>query len=162
MKKISLVIILLLVTLLLTGCVFFTETFQAYEEIEQISSIEVYYFDTWYDPLWDEMDDSLEPIKIIEKNDYAETINDLEQLEFRYGIVLFAPSDPSFELYQFIIKINYKSGVYQYVSNSGASYTLDASGEHLDSFHGRVDDEIWNGLIIKYIGEDLFNQYNQD
>ena len=162
MKKISLVIVLLLVTLLLTGCVFLTETFQAYEEIEQISSIEVYYFDTWYAPLCDEMDDSLEPIKIIEKSDYAETINDLEQLEYRWGIFLLAANDPSVDLYQFVIKINYKSGVYQYVSNSGVVYTLDASGEHLDSFHGGVDDEIWNGLIIKYIGEDLFNQYNQD
>ncbi len=160
MKKISLVIVLLLVTLLLTGCVFLTENFQAYEEIEQISSIEVYYFDTWYYP--ETVDNSLEPIKIIEKSDYAETINDLEQLEYRWGLLLFAANDPSFELYQFIIKINYKSGVYQYVSNSGAVYTFDASSNELDHFFGGVDDEIWNGLIIKYIGEDLFNQYNQD
>lgn len=72
------------------------------------------------------------------------------------------PSDPRFNLYQFVIKINYKSGAYQLVQKSGTVYTFDASGEHLDSFHGGVDDEVWNGLITKYIGEDLFNQYNQD
>ena len=160
MKKISLVIVLLLVTILLTGCITRESSFQAYEEIEQISSVQVYYFDASCYPK--ELDDSTQPIKIIEQDSYSELINDLEQLTFEDVIPLFMPSDPRFNLYQFVIKINYKSGAYQLVQKSGTVYTFDASGEHLYSFHGSVDDEVWNGLITKYIGEDLFNQYNQD
>ena len=162
MRKVLLVIVLLITTIALTGCITFAESFQAYEDVEQISSIEVYYFDKQYSPEWEEMDPSIQPIKIIEQDSYLQVINDLEQLTFDDVVPLFMPTDPSFEVYRFVIKINFKSGVYQLVSNFGAVYTLDASGCCLDRFHGSVDDEVWNGLITKYIGEDLFNQYNQD
>ena len=78
--------------------------------------------------------------------------------DFKSTLLIFAASDPNFNLYGYVIKIMYDSGVYQLVSNAGTSYTYDSNG-YLNSYHGRLKEDVWNSLIIKYIGEEEFNQH---
>ena len=96
--------------------------------------------------------------KILDKSLFEEVIKDLESLDFKSTLLLFAANDPNFNLYGYVIKIMYDSGVYQLVSNAGAVYTYDSNG-YLNSFHSSVKEDVWNSLIIKYIGEEEFNQH---
>ena len=101
---------------------------------------------------------TLQHIKILDKSLFEEVIKDLESLDFKSTLLIFAANDPNFKLYGYVIKIMYDSGVYQLVSNAGAVYTYDSNG-YLNSFHSSVKEDVWKSLIIKYIGEEEFNQY---
>ena len=94
----------------------------------------------------------------IPSSSFEAVIKDLENLDFKSTLLIFAASDPNFNLYGYVIKIMYDSGVYQLVSNAGTSYTYDSNG-FLNCFHGRLKEDVWNNLIIKYIGEEEFNQH---
>ena len=75
-------------------------------------------------------------------------VTDLESLDYKDTIIIFAANDPNFNLYGFVIKIIYNSGVYQLVSNSGTVYTYDTNG-FVGCFHGVVEDDMWNEISIK-------------
>jgi hypothetical protein len=100
----------------------------------------------------------MQPIKILDKELFGEVIQDLESLDFKSTLLIFAASDPNFGLHGYVIKIVYNSGIYQLVSNAGATYTYDSNG-YVNSFHSSVKKDVWNNLIIKYIGEEEFNQH---
>ena len=106
----------------------------------------------------DNLPTTMQPIKILDKELFEVVIKDLENLDFKSTLLIFAASDPNFNLYGYVIKIMYDSGVYQLVSNAGTSYTYDSNG-YLNGFHGRLKEDVWNNLIIKYIGEEEFNQH---
>ena len=158
MKKLIYFIMLLTLLICTTGCVTFHEKFERVDNIENILSIEVYFVDFLYDPELDNLPDTAQPIKILDRSLFEEAIKDLENLDFKSTLLIFAASDPNSNLYGYVIKIMYDSGVYQLVSNAGVSYTYDPNG-YLNSFHGRLKEDVWNNLIIKYIGEEEFNQH---
>jgi len=158
MKKLIYFIMLLTLLICTTGCVTFHEKFERVDNIENILSIEVYFVDFSYDTDLDNLPTTAQPIKILNNNMYNQVIEDLESLDYKEIIPLFAPSDPNFNLYGFVIKIMYNSGIYQLVSNAGAVYTYDSNG-YLSSFHARVEQDIWDNLIIKYLGKEVFDQY---
>ena len=158
MKKILCLFCLFILLICNTGCVTFHEKFERVSNIENISYMEIYFIESSYDPFNEDIQTTLEPIKILNNNMYKQVIEDLESLDYKVIIPLFAPSDPSFNLYGFVIKIMYNSGIYQLVSNAGAVYTYDSNG-YLSSFHARVEQDIWDNLIIKYLGKEVFDQY---
>ena len=118
----------------------------------------MYFVDFSYDTELDNLPVTAQPIKILDRSLFEEVIKDLENLDFKSTLLIFAASDPNFNLYGYVIKIMYDSGVYQLVSNAGAVYTYDSNG-YLNSFHSSVKEDEWNNLIIKYIGEEEFNQH---
>ena len=158
MKKLIYFITLLTLLICTTGCVTFHEKFERVDNIENILSIEVYFVDFLYQIELDSLPTTMQPIKILDKELFGEVIQDLESLDFKKTLLIFAASDPNSNLYGYIIKIMYDSGVYQLVSNAGVSYTYDSNG-YLNSFQGRLKEDVWNNLIIKYIGEKEFNQH---
>ena len=158
MKKLIYFIMLLTLLICTTGCVIFHEKFERLDNIENILSIEVYFVDVSYDTPMDNLPATAQPIKILDRSLFEEVIKDLENLDFKSTLLIFAANDPNFKLYGYVIKIMYDSGVYQLVSNAGASYTYDSNG-CLNSDHGSVKEDVWNSLIIKYIGEEEFNQH---
>lgn len=158
MKKLIYFIMLLTLLICTTGCVTFHEKFERVDNIENILSIEVYFVDFSYDTELENLPTTAQPIKILDRSLFEEVIKDLENLDFKSTLLIFAANDPNFNLYGYVIKIMYDSGVYQLVSNAGASYTYDSNG-YLNSFHSSVKEDVWNNLIIKYIGEEEFNQH---
>ena len=158
MKKLIYFIMLLTLLICTTGCVTFHEKFERVDNIENILSIEVYFVDFSYDTKLDNLPASAQPIKIVDRSLFEEVIKDLENLDFKSTLLIFAANDPNFNLYGYVIKIMYDSGVYQLVSNAGTSYTYDSNG-YLNSYHGSLKEDVWNSLIIKYIGEEEFNQH---
>ena len=158
MKKLIYFIMLLTLLICTTGCVTFHEKFERMDNIENILSIEVYFVDVSYDTPLDNLPATAQPIKIVDRSLFEEVIKDLENLDFKSTLLIFAANDPNFNLYGYVIKIMYNSGVYQLVSNAGSSYTYDSNG-FLNCFHGRLKEDVWNKLIIKYIGEEEFNQH---
>lgn len=155
MKKLGLMPVVLLTVLLTVGCVTFKNEFQLHEPVEEIAEIEIYYVDPSDYSVYD-VDGATEPVKIIDNEMYDAIAEDLEGLVFEDMIPVFAPSDPTFRICGFIIKIEYFSGVYQLVCNSGTNYTYDAS-DVVESFHGTTEREAWNRLIIKYIGRKAYD-----
>ena len=158
MKKLIYFIMLLTLLICTTGCVTFHEKFERVDNIENILSIEVYFVDVSYDTPLENLPTTARPIKILDRSLFEEVIKDLENLDFKSTLLIFAANDPNFNLYGYVIKIMYNSGVYQLVSNAGSSYTYDSNG-FLNCFHGRLKEDVWNKLIIKYIGEEEFNQH---
>lgn len=158
MKKFIYFITLLTLLICTTGCVTFHKKFERVDDIENIISIEVYFVDFSYETELDNLPTTMQPIKILDKELFGEVIQDLESLDFKATLVIFAANDPNFDLYGYVFKIVYNSGIYQLVSNAGACYTYDSNGES-DSFHCSVKEDVWNNLIIKYIGEEEFNQH---
>ena len=158
MKKLIYFIMLLTLLICTTGCVTFHKKFERADNIENILSIEVYFEDFSYDTELDNLPTTAQPIKILDKSLFEEVIKDLESLDFKKTLLIFAANDPNFNLHGYVIKIMYDSGVYQLVSNAGAVYTYDSNG-YLNSFHSSVKEDVWNSLIIKYIGEEEFNQH---
>lgn len=155
MKRLAFGLVLLTSIVLLVGCVTFKKEFRIHEPVDQISGIEIYYIDPSGDSIHD-IDEAMEPVKVIGEELYGEITDDLEELVFEDMIPLFAPSDPTFRICGFIIRIEYLSGVYQLVCNSGTNYTYDAS-DIVESFHGTAEREVWNRLIIKYIGRKAYD-----
>lgn len=158
MKKLIYFIMLLTLLICTTGCVTFHEKFEREDDIENIISIEVYFVDVSYETQLENLPTTMQPIKILDKELFGEVIQDLESLDFKSTLFIFAANDPNFNLYGYVIKIMYNSGLYQLVSNAGASYTYDSNG-YINSFHSSVEEDVWNNLIIKYIGEEEFNQH---
>jgi len=158
MKKLIYFIMLLTLLICTTGCVTFHEKFERVDNIENIISIEVYFVDVSYDTELDNLPTTAQPIKILDRSLFEEVIKDLENLDFKQTLLIFAANDPNFYLYGYVIKIMYDSGVYQLVSNAGSSYTYDSNG-FLNCFHGTIKEDVWKSLIIKYIGEEEFNQH---
>ena len=158
MKRLIYFIMLLTLLICTTGCVTFNEKFERVNNIENILSIEVYFVDFSYDTELDNLPATAQPIKILDRSFFEEVIKDLENLDFKSTLLIFAANDPNFNLYGYVIKIMYDSGVYQLVSNVGTSYTYDSNG-FLNCFHGILKEDVWNNLIIKYIGEEEFNQH---
>ena len=158
MKRLIYFIMLLTLLICTTGCVTFHEKFETVNNIENILSIEVYFVDFSYDTELDNLPATAQPIKIVDRSLFEEVIKDLENLDFKSTLLIFAASDPNFNLYGYVIKIMYDSGVYQLVSNAGVSYTYDLNG-YLNGVQGRLKEDVWNNLIIKYIGEEEFNQH---
>ena len=158
MKKLIYFILLLTLLICTTGCVTLHKKFERVDNIENILSIEVYFVDFSYDTELDNLPVTAQPIKILDRSLFEEVIKDLENLDFKSTLLIFAASDPNFNLYGYVIKIMYDSGVYQLVSNAGAVYTYDSNG-YLNSFHSSVKEDVWSNLIIKYIGEEEFNQH---
>ncbi|MBR6516222.1 MAG: hypothetical protein IKT40_05135 [Bacilli bacterium] len=158
MKKLIYFIMLLTLLICTTGCVTFHEKFEREDDIENIISIEVYFVDVSYETQLENLPTTMQPIKILDKELFGEVIQDLESLDFKSTLLIFAANDPNFDLYGYVIKIVYNSGIYQLVSNAGACYTYDSNG-YINSFHSSVKEDVWNNLIIKYIGEEEFNQH---
>ncbi len=156
MKKIIYTIILFFLLIFVSGCVTFHEKFQKADDIENIQNIEVYLLP--YDIYTSDIPDGYKPIYTIDNNLYEELIDELEQLDYKQILIIIAANDPNFDLHGFIFKITYKSGTYQLVGNSGACYTY-GSDDTFDSFTGMVNDETWKTLVIKYIGQEIFEQY---
>ena len=157
MKRLIYFIMLLTLLICTTGCVTFHEKFERVNNIENILSIEVYFVDFSYDTDLDNLPVTAQPVKIVDRSLFEAVIKDLENLDFKSTLLIIAANDPNFNLYGYVIKIMYDSGVYQLVSNAGTSYTYDSNG-CLNCFHGRLKEDVWKSLIIKYIGEEEFNQ----
>ncbi|MBQ9731229.1 MAG: hypothetical protein IJV94_03925 [Bacilli bacterium] len=159
MKKLLSKLVLLICIFSLSSCITIHNKFEHYRDIDQLDSIKIYYIDSYYNPYYNENEDLFRHVETINDDRHVDLINDLEGLEYKDIIPIFAPSDPNFNLHGFVIKILYDTGDYQLVSNSGAVYTYDISSGY-SNFIGIVEQEIWSNLLIKYIGEDLYNIYS--
>lgn len=159
MKKCIYTFVLLTLLMSLCSCVTIRKKYNRYADIENIDSIEVYFIDFSYEKEIYNIPSNIKPLKTIKKEQFEEVIIDLEKLEYTSKILIIAANDPNFNLYGFVIKIVYRTGIYQLVSNSGTVYTYD-SNDQIDAFFGTVEIDTWNKVIIKYIGEDIFKQYS--
>ncbi len=159
MKKIILIIMLSIFVMCTTGCVTFYKEFKCAEDEKNIAYIEIYFKNDSYDTTNNNIPHNLRPIKKIDKENYSEIINDVKSLKFANTVIIIAANDPNFNLYGFIIKITYQSGKYQLIANTGTCYTYDSNDKSISVFHGYVEDDVWKELIVKYIGEETFNNY---
>ena len=150
-KTILLIIVLVLALTSFSGCVTFYKDFELYEDVHQISSIQVYYTDDWFymerGPL-NEFYDCVQSIKTVEQSYHQEIVDILQEIEYRYSVFIFMATDPEFDLHGYIIEVRYNSGARQLLSESVA-YTFDANGKVVDRQDGGIDDEIWCSLLLK-------------
>ena len=163
MKKILSLVLCCITAISFSSCVTIPTPLDICFEAEEITSIEVYYFDEpiywdsetkgWIYKNWEEEYKETpytgEPIAYVEEADYEQFISDVEELPFKVTTLLIpAPFDPIRHYGGYVVKINCQDE-YELVANYGGGNRRDCS------------DEDWQEFLKKYIGEEHF-QFTQE
>ncbi len=157
MKKILAVLMLVVTTCLLCGCITMQRQFEPYATMEELESVEIFYFETSLDGYTLEID-KYHPIMVLEQDLHANVFDELQNLIFEDNIVLFVPSDPNFDIMGFAIKLQFEDGTFQLVSRA-CTYTFASNKNHPTTTFGHVDDAVWKQLIVDFVGQEQWDQY---
>lgn len=160
MKRLLYILNLFLLSISLSSCVTIHDEYERLDYSEEIIQIDIFFIPFIENEYITDIPSYVTPIRTFETSQYEEIVNDLESLDYKTVLLIFAASDPNFKVFGYVFKITYASGTYQLVSNSGMGYTYNRSGEYLNSFKGKVKEEVWDELIIKYIGQEEFEKHH--
>ena len=166
MKRFLAMLLCLVTACLFVGCIPIKFDYDVVTEAEDITSIEVYYFEdniywnyntrSWEYRIWNEeteKDDIIpyegEPIAYIDAENYAALVEDVEAMPHIFGLPIIPMAiDPAWFFYGYVIKINSETDCELIHRSAGGSVYY-------------FEEEDWNAFIKKYIGEELFMQIEQ-
>lgn len=166
MKRFLAMLLCLVTACLFVGCIPIPSKYNVKTEVEDITSIEVYYFEdniywnyktqSWEYRIWNqetEKDDIIpydgEPIAYIDVESYAALVEDAEAMPHMFGVpIIPVAMDPAWFFYGYVIKINTATDCELIHRSAGGSAYY-------------FEEEDWNAFIKKYIGEELFMQIEQ-
>ncbi len=162
MKKFLAMLLCLMATCVFVGCIPIPEKTEVRTEVEDITSIEIYYLEKYVD--WDgekwwleewnsgetiSWEYKCEPIAYVQEADYATFVADAEALPHIFGLPIIPVAiDPSWRYHGYVIKIN---------SGTNCELICQSGGGSISYY----EDEDWKPFIKKYIGEELFAQIEQ-
>lgn len=142
-------------TLLLSGCVISRGTnYVLHTEGDGILSIEVFKLGSQNGIK--KIEDDREPAAVIPEERFDEFVEEFYKIEDFRDDFVFVPGavDPPLSLYGFTVKIKYKSGAVEYVSE-GIQFYYGANGSCVSGRHS-CDEEEWLGFLGKFaeLGKD--------
>ena len=149
MKKIAVALaVLLLFSSLVTSCAPKSVSYDLVYGTDEIASIAIYYFE---ESLNGKIDDSYEPLVVLDESRYEEMIQDITGLPFTdvsfpVGLIF----SPKFSCYGYVVLITYEDTSYQQISSQGIQWYEDGEGND-NCTHYDCDDEIWLAMIEKYL-----------
>ena len=152
MKKTALCLaVLLLLALSLSSCYVNIPTDYEFEYgTEGITSIEIYYFPEGVVDIDPEIHT---PVAVLDESRHADILKDIEEMRFtRFQMLVPIPTDPSYDLRGYVVRLNYELGDYEDISNGVQKFRQFRDGEwkHGSKFLD-CDEEAWNDMIQKYL-----------
>ena len=156
MKKRVLIFFLALVLVFsLSGCFSLNipVSYALHEDVSNIEAITVYTYS------WDNKEPCGELIGTIAPSDFERFVSDLSNVPFakEYLIMLIpAAVDPYFGFGDYIVKVTYRDGAYELISECGNQKFYDASGEYVAGYRYTCEDIEWEGFLRKYVPIPLY------
>ncbi len=147
MKKAAFFSLLLVLTFLLTSCMFYAPSpYKSSHSEEEIELIEICYYKAEYSTV----DLSAAPVAVIEKGLHAEIVDGLKDLGFKQFVLLFpAAIDPNVNINGYAVRITYSDGSAEIIApNLQISYQ---NGKRTDVDFKSCDRDKWNEFINKYV-----------
>ena len=152
MKKTALCLaVLLLLALSLSSCYVNIPTDYEFEYgTEGITSIEIYYFPEGVVDIDPEIHT---PVAVLDESRHADILKDIEEMRFtRFQMLVPIPTDPSYDLRGYVVRLNYELGDYEDISNGVQKFCQWRLGEwKTGSKFLDCDEEAWNDMIQKYL-----------
>lgn len=162
MKKIIICVMTFIMTVVLTGCIKLPVNERVYSVEEEITAIEVYFFEEpvywdkeercWYYETWNEETEEYDitvceqqPIAYVAKADYSSFLADANDLPYTITVIIGAAMDPVWFYEDYVVRI---------VSGEKDEIVCNKSGGDL----AYCKEEIWQDFLKKYIGEEVFNR----
>ena len=158
MKKILAVLMLVVTTCLLCGCIIrFQNSFEPMGTVDQIESVEIFYLhSSVYSYRLDTS--SFESVAVLEQSDFNQMHDRLQNLAYNDLIILVVPTDSNYYLFDFVIKVQYNDGTFDLVSEMGA-FAYDSNNKVTSDTCGWIDEEIWKQLIVDFVGQEQWDKY---
>ena len=153
MKKTALCLaVLLLLALSLSSCSVNIPTDYEFEYgTEGITSIEIYYF---AEGVYDIDPEIHTPVAVLEESQHADILKDIEEMRFTtFQMLVPIPTDPPYDLWGYVVRLNYELGDYEDISGYGVQkfrQFRDGEWKHGSKFLD-CDEEAWNDMIQKYL-----------
>lgn len=148
MKRVILMILMLCLTVGLSGCVSCGVNYECMGEAEDITEIAVYDLRKgWTDTI----DGNMEPMGYVDSDCVASFVQDLEDFPFVEQILLMlVPSDPSFVYGGYVVRITYEDGSCELIGTAGYQ-SQHAGGKYVGGSHYDCDEETWAAFVLKYL-----------
>ncbi len=158
-NKLIFSILLVLTTISLCSCIVLPMRHK-YDDFsaDDIISIEVY-------DLRGNTDDSsgfyknIQSVYTLKASDHDDFLDKLSEINFRDGIIIFPPAaqDPSFNYGNWVVRINFSNGNFQFISNTGFSEIYNSKGKCIDTDHYGCDNEEWLDLLEDFVPDEIIN-----
>jgi len=156
MKRFFLLTIVFAMLFSLSGCIIIPLHKNLVIPEDTVASIEV--FDLRNDSRESSIFDTENPVYTIPPAQLGEFLDELGKLQLTdYIVIILAAVDPGFYYGSWVIRINYKDGSYEYLSESGYSEVFDENGKWQEVNTYAPDDEERYAFIQKFVPEELFN-----
>ena len=157
MKRLALTMLTVILLLcMLTSCIVIPLRKRYSIPADTVSSVQIYDLrqdSDRYDVFWEKD----VPMYEVAPEEKAAFLSDLSKIRFKDTIVItIAAVDPSFSYGEWVARINYTDGTYEFLSDAGYGAKFDQTGEMIDSHHYGADDEEWAALISKYVPAEVF------
>ncbi len=150
-KQILFVLLILAVTVSLSGCIIIPLTKYYDISAEEVASVQFYDLRDQDSAHYSGFDASLDPVYTISEEDTEKFLGDFSKLKFSDAIVIvLAAIDPSFSYGDWVIRINFSDGRYTFYSSHGYGETFDAEGNCISSTHFSCEAEDLENLVGKY------------
>lgn len=145
-KRVLVVLLVITLSVNLSGCIPVTldTDYEISQGIDQIQSIALY----------ERMDDSEllhdTPVAIVSTENFGAFVEDLEDIYAWSGFyITIAAQDPSFAFGKQVIRIDYKDGSQELISNLGYQ-EIRKNEKAVGGLHYSFDDDAWDALLLKY------------
>lgn len=151
MKRICAFLVALILVLNLTGClVIVPETYRLLYGVEEIETIAIYDLG---EKSVESLDDSLEPVGYIPKEQYESFANSVEYLPYTNTfIIVLAAIDSSFSFSGYVFKVSYQNGGYEIITSGARQPYRTAEGKER-SYSYECDEEVWLAFVKQYLEE---------
>lgn len=150
MKKAFVLFLVVLLIFSVSSCVKTPVKCNLLYDIDIVESISIYHIEQKIE-LIRSIDEKNDPIIVLDKIQSKAFMADFDMLSFTESAPIFPiASTPNFSYLEYVIKISYQNGAYDFVSYNGIQGGIDTDGNETCS-HYYCDKSEWENLINKYL-----------
>ena len=164
MKRIALsAVLLVLISCILTSCIYIPIHKNYDFTQDEVASVSIYDTKDHRDGDTTEYLLTAEPVYTAADDDIDVFLSDLGKIRFSDSIIIFSLGavDPSFYYDRFVVRIDYSSGNFEFISSLGYGEVFDSDGERVSSHHYGCNVDEWDEFINKYIPKDLYDDSDE-
>ncbi|MBE6934734.1 MAG: hypothetical protein E7462_06810 [Ruminococcaceae bacterium] len=146
MKRFFFALLVIALSLNLAGCIPITldTDYEISQDVDQIQAIALFERTDESERLHDA------PISEISTENFGAFVEELESIYAWSGFYLtIAAQDPSFAFAKKVIRIDYKDGCQEFISNLGYQ-EIRKNEEVVSSLHYSFNDDAWDAFLLKY------------
>ena len=152
MKKAFVLCLAVLLIFSVSSCVKTPVKCNLLYDIDMVESISIYHIEQKIE-LIRSIDENNDPIIVLDKTQSEAFMADFDKLLFTESTPAFPIAfTPNFSYLDYVIKISYQNGAYDFVSYDGIQGGIDVDGNETCS-HYYCDNSEWENLINKYLAK---------